>query len=311
MAVPSDPDQLAAALLAGDRRALARAITLVEGRRPGHDRILTAVYPASGRAHVVGITGPPGAGKSTVTDQLIRLLRGDGAQVGVVAVDPSSPFTGGAMLGDRIRMQDHASDPGVYIRSMSNRGHLGGLAVATSQAVTLLDAAGFDLVLVETVGVGQAEVEVADTADTTVVVLTPAFGDSVQAEKAGLLEVADVLCVNQADRSGADDTRRLLQAMLDLAPPAAWRPPVVSTVAITGEGVAELAAEIRRHRRHLEESGELTERRRRRARRQLRQAVEAALTGDLPGVGGGDAVRSEVEAGRLDPWTAARRLLGT
>ncbi len=165
--------------------------------------------------------------------------------------------------------------------------------------------------LVETVGVGQAEVEVADAADTTVVVVPPAFGDSVQAEKAGLLEVADVLCVNQADRPGADDTRRLLEAMLDLAPAGAWRPPVITTIATTGEGVAELAAEIRRHRRHLGDSGELAERRRRRARRQLRQAVESALTGDLPGVGGRDAVLSEVEAGRLDPWTAARRLLGT
>src|SRR5256714_8684883 len=206
------------------------------------------LYPHTGCAYTVGITGAPGAGKSTLTDKLISRIRQDDVEVGVLAIDPTSPFSGGAILGDRVRMQDHATDPGVFIRSMATRGHMGGLALASPEAIRALDAAGFPIVLVETVGVGQVEVEIAAEADTTIVVVTPGWGDSVQANKAGLLEMADVFAINKADRGGADETARDLEQMLDLSAPGDWRPPIVRTAASTGDGTDDLWNAVADHR---------------------------------------------------------------
>lgn len=238
---------------AGERPALARLISMVEGRAPGTQALLADLAPrrlaGPGAPHVVGVTGPPGAGKSTFVDQLVRLARARGERVAVVAVDPSSPWSGGAILGDRIRMEDHADDDGVYLRSLSARGHGGGLSRATTQVVDLLDVVGFDLVVVETVGVGQGELAVLEVADTVLVVLTPESGDQVQAMKAGLLEIADVFCVNKADRPGADHLARDLELSLRLAPsPTGWLPPVTTATALRGDGVARVAAEVDRHR---------------------------------------------------------------
>ena len=247
--------QLFAAAEDGDRAALARLLSLVE--RGGDDarEVGRLSYPRSGAAYTVGLTGAPGAGKSTLTAAVIGLVRAAGDEVAVLAIDPSSPFTGGAILGDRVRMQDYATDPGVFIRSMATRGHLGGLSLATPEAVRLLDAVGRRWILVETVGVGQVEVEVAGKADTTVVVVNPGWGDAVQANKAGLMEIADVFVVNKADRAGAGDTVRDLVQMLALAPREDWQPPVVETIATTGEGVDRLWEEIGRHHDHLAASG--------------------------------------------------------
>src|SRR4051812_29702531 len=239
---------------------------------------MAALAPHAGRAYVVGLTGSPGVGKSTTTSALVTALRAADQRVGVLAVDPSSPFSGGALLGDRVRMQDHALDPGVYIRSMASRGHLGGLSWATPQALRVLDAAGCDLVVVETVGVGQSEVEVAGLADTTLVLLAPGMGDGIQAAKAGILEIGDVYVVNKADREGADRTRRELRTMLSMAERGggAWRPPVLQTVASAGEGIDEVLAELDRHAAWLEESGELVRRRTVRARREVEAIALAA-----------------------------------
>ena len=238
--------------------ALARLLTQVESGGPSGRSVAALAYRSGDVARTVGITGPPGAGKSTLVDRLIATARAEGvAQLGVLAVDPSSPFTGGAILGDRVRMQDHALDSGVFIRSMASRGHLGGLAVAVPEAIRVLAAAGFPLVLVETVGVGQVEVEVAGATDTTVVVLTPKWGDAVQANKAGLLETADLFVINKADMPGARESRRDLEQMLDLTALADWRPPVLETSAATGEGVDALWEAMSRHARHLEERGGL------------------------------------------------------
>src|SRR4051795_12158535 len=233
-----DPAVLVEAAAEGDRGALARLISLIERGGDAAREAGRLAFPRGGRAYTVGLTGSPGAGKSTVTDRLIGLLRTSGGEVGVLAIDPTSPFTGGAILGDRVRMQDHALDAGVFIRSMATRGHLGGLALATPQAIRVLDAVGFPWVLVETVGVGQVEVEIAGAADTTVVVVNPGWGDAVQASKAGLLEVADVFVVNKADRAGVDETRLDLEHMLDLVAEGAdtWRPSIVTAVASTGDG---------------------------------------------------------------------------
>jgi len=275
---------------------------------------MAALAPYAGQAHVVGLTGSPGVGKSTLTSALVKVLRAEGKRVGVLAVDPSSPFSGGALLGDRVRMGDHALDEGVYIRSMASRGHLGGLAWTTPQALRVLDAAGFDVVLVETVGVGQSEVEVAGLADTTVVLLAPGMGDGIQAAKAGILEIGDVFVVNKADREGADQTRRELRGMINLSErsPDAWQRPIVSTVARSGTGLDDLAAKLAEHRAWLEESGELATRRTKRARDEIEAIALTELRRRWGNVGGHadlDGLASAVAAGESDPYAAADRLL--
>jgi LAO/AO transport system kinase len=279
--------------------------------------VMKALAPHTGNAQIVGITGSPGVGKSTCTSALVTGLRKEGRRVGVLAVDPSSPFSGGALLGDRVRMQDHALDPDVFIRSMASRGHLGGLAWTTPQALRVLDAAGCDVVLVETVGVGQSEVEIAGLADTTLVLLAPGMGDGIQAAKAGILEIGDIYVVNKADRDGADQVRRDLRSMLALADrpdPAepAWKPPIVKTVASRGEGLDEVAAEIAKHHAWLGSSGELAARRTRRARDEVEAIAVTALRerwGDVHGRSELDDLAAAVAAGDTDPYAAADELL--
>jgi LAO/AO transport system kinase len=310
--LPSDPSELVAAARDGDRRALARIITIVEDDRPGALEVLRLADRAAGRAARVGITGAPGAGKSTITDLLITVIRSGGDEVAVLAVDPTSPFSGGAVLGDRVRMQDHVSDPGVFIRSMASRGHLGGLSAAAPKALTVLDAAGFPEIIVETVGVGQDEVEIAEAADTTVVVLNPGWGDGIQAAKAGILEIGDVFVVNKADRPGVGDTVSDLKAMLALDEAAAWLPPVVTTVGSTGEGIDDLWTEVRRHRNHIAEAGLLEARRRMRRRGELETALMAAFRRRAEAVlvrDDGAGVLARVQSGEMDPWTAAESIL--
>jgi LAO/AO transport system kinase len=270
--------------------------------------------PRAGHARVIGLTGAPGVGKSTTTSALVAAYRAGGARVGVLAVDPSSPFTGGALLGDRVRMSEHATDPGVFIRSLASRGHLGGLSWATPQALRVLDAAHFDVILIETVGVGQAEVEIASLADTTIVLVAPGMGDGVQAAKAGILEIADVLVVNKADRPGADETYRDLTTMVRRtgAESDHWRPPVVRTVAASRAGVAELVGAVDAHHAWLRERGELDRRRERRAADEIEQIAVAALRQRLGALRGGallDTLAARVVAGRTDPWTAADELV--
>ena len=297
----------------GDKRAVARLISWVEdGDRDQLRDAAEALNPATGRAQVIGLTGSPGVGKSTLAGALVAAYRAAGLTVGVLAVDPSSPFTGGALLGDRVRMQAHALDEGVYIRSMATRGHLGGLAWATPQAVRVLDAAGCEVVLVETVGVGQAEVEVAGLADTTLVALAPGFGDAVQVAKAGILEVADVFVVNKADRDGAQVVARDLRQMLHLGEARPWQVPVVLTVAERGDGVDQLLEAIAAHRAQLESSGELERRRQRRAAREIEEIALADLRAELGTLGHGEALDTlaeQVAAGKLGPYSAADQLL--
>lgn len=293
---------------------MARLISMVEDASPLLREVMTSLAGHAGHAHVVGVTGSPGVGKSTFTSSLVSELRRAGKRVGVLAVDPSSPFSGGALLGDRVRMSEHALDAGVYIRSMASRGHLGGLSWSTPQALRVLDAAGCDVVLVETVGVGQSEIEIAGLADTTLVLLAPGLGDGIQAAKAGILEIGDVYVVNKADRDGADEVRRDLRGMLRLAERAdgAWRPPILKTVAQNGDGIAEAAAEIEAHRVWLEESGTLAARRTRRARDEVEAIAVTALRerwGDVHARSELDALAARVEAGELDPYAAADELL--
>jgi LAO/AO transport system kinase len=309
-----DPvDERVAKVLARDVRAAARLMRDLDDERPEAFAALRRLYPHGGRASVIGVTGLPGAGKSTLVDQLVAHHRAAGRTVAVVAIDPTSPFTGGAILGDRIRMQRHAGDPGVFIRSLATRGALGGLSRSTRDVVAVFDAMGFDVVLIETVGVGQDEVDVARTAHTTLVVTAPGLGDGVQAVKAGLLEVADVFVVNKADRPDAERAVAHLNAMLDLAPIHGWRPPVLATVATTGEGIPALAAAIEAHRADLERSGEWARRARLRQRAELvdrvlyllRRRAEAAMERPL------DALLDALERRETDPYSAAEALLGS
>jgi LAO/AO transport system kinase len=298
----------------GDPRAVARLISLVEDESPLLREVTAALAPYTGHASIVGITGSPGVGKSTSTSALVGELRKAGRRVGVLAVDPSSPFSGGALLGDRVRMQDHALDRDVYIRSMASRGHLGGLAWSTPQAIRVLDAAGCDVVLIETVGVGQSEVEIAGLADTTLVLIAPGMGDGIQAAKAGILEIGDVYVINKADRDGADTLRRELRSMLALAdrPEGGWRPPIVKTIASKGEGLDEVVAEIDRHQGWLVSSGELEARRTRRARGEVESIALTALRarwGDVHGRSELDDLARQVAAGESDPYAAAETLL--
>jgi LAO/AO transport system kinase len=302
----------------GDARSVARLISLVEDASPALREVAAALSPHTGRAQVLGLTGSPGVGKSTTTTALVRALREQGKRVGVLAVDPSSPFSGGALLGDRVRMQDHAGDSGVYIRSMASRGHLGGLSWATPQALRVLDAAGCDVVLVETVGVGQSELEIASLADTTLVLIAPGMGDGIQAAKAGILEVADVFVVNKADRDGADQTVRDLRYMQSLggrhSEAGAWRPPICRTVAAreTDNGIAEVLEKIDEHRAWLESTGEGHRRRTERAAREIEAIALAALRermGDVHGSAALGALAEQVVAGGTDPYRAADDLL--
>jgi LAO/AO transport system kinase len=299
---------------AGDPRSVAKLITLVESNDPVLPEVAAALAPHTGAAQVIGLTGAPGVGKSTMTAELVRVLRATGRRVGVLAVDPSSPFSGGAILGDRVRMQDHATDSGVYIRSMSSRGHLGGLAAATPQAVRVLDGAGCDVVLIETVGVGQAEVEVATLADTTLVLLAPGMGDAIQAAKAGILEIADIFVVNKADRDGADATYRDIQGMIALGERSAgaWRPQVIKTVAARSDGIDDVVAAIDKHRDWLRAHDELDRRREERAAAEIEAIVLESLRRRISGLTGDGALAAQaaaVAAGAQDPYTAADEIL--
>jgi LAO/AO transport system kinase len=311
-----DGAELAAGVRNGDRASIAKAISLMEQGGMAADALGAELFPFTGNAHVIGLTGAPGAGKSTLTDRIIATVRNSGDEIGILAIDPTSPFSGGAILGDRVRMQDHGTDPGVFIRSMATRGHLGGLAVAAPQAVRVLDAAGKPWVVIETVGVGQVEVEVVGAADTTIVVVTPGWGDGVQANKAGLMEIADVFVVNKADRPGARETAHDLEQMLDLAADIGrtpgWRPPIVETVATNADGIDGLWKAVHDHREHLETSGELATRRRARLASEVRgivhehllRAADARCSGDAY-----DALIAQVAAHETNPFAAAAELL--
>jgi len=315
VAQPAGVAELVERAREGQPRAVARLISYVEDASPLMRDVTAALAPYAGRAHVVGLTGSPGVGKSTTTSALVTAYRARGLRVGVLAVDPSSPFSGGALLGDRVRMQDHATDPGVFIRSMASRGHLGGLAWATPQAIRVLDAAGCDVVLVETVGVGQSEVEVAGAADTTVVLLAPGMGDGVQAAKAGILEIGDLFVVNKADRDGAESTMRELRHMITLGsgPRAGsaddpWKPPVLRTVASRQEGIEDVVAALDEHRAWLERTGALTQRRRARAEGEIEAIAFGMLRsriGDLRGDARLESLAARVVDGDTDPYAAA------
>ncbi len=305
--------ELEARFLAGDERALARGLSLLEARDGAGQALLGAVRSRGGNAHIVGLTGSPGSGKSTLADELVAVARAQDQRVAVLAVDPTSPYSGGAILGDRIRMMRHHTDAGVFVRSMATRGHLGGLAAATLQAVALLDAFGFDLVLIETVGVGQSEIDVVRVADTTVLVLTPGQGDGVQAFKAGIMEIADLLVVNKADAPGSDRLRRELRAALELAPAGAWTPPILETVASQGTGVRDVYAQLAAHRAYASESGQLETLRRERVRFEVSALLAERVRGRLAGLGikeldavlSGDVTASDVADGLLSERVGA------
>jgi LAO/AO transport system kinase len=297
----------------GEHRALGRAISWMENGHPGARDLMARVWPHLGRASVIGITGSPGAGKSTLTDQLARTLRAEGQKVGILAVDPTSPFSGGAILGDRIRMQRIAADPGIFIRSMATRGALGGLARATQDAIDLLDAAGFDTVIVETVGVGQDEVDVVSCVQTCCVVLVPGMGDEIQAIKAGIMEVADLFIINKADRDGADQVEREIEAMKSLAKTEGWDPPVLRTVAQQGVGVVELLAQLREHGRWLRAHGGLARKARERARLRFESLLAEAAVRRAKARAGSERVEAVIQdiADRtLDPYTAVEEIVG-
>ena len=304
-----DVEALIAGVLAGERRAVARAISAVEDGAPELPAISAGLYARTGTAATIGLTGAPGVGKSTLAGELVRAAREAGRTVAVLAVDPTSPYTGGALLGDRVRMQEHATDEGVFIRSMATRGHLGGMSLAAPEAVRILDAAGYDLVIVETVGVGQAEVDVAAATDTALVVLAPGLGDAVQMAKAGILEVADVFVVNKADRDGANEVVRELHQMLRMGPPRTWAPPVLATAALERRGIAELWEAVDEHRGHLTASGDLEGKRRARQLREVeslaaerfRLRAAATLEDDA-------GLLADLASRRIDPYAAADQL---
>jgi LAO/AO transport system kinase len=309
-------DELVVHARQGQARAVARLISLIEDGAPELRALAAALARDTGRAQIVGLTGPPGVGKSTTVSVLVTALRATGKRVGVLAIDPSSPFSGGALLGDRVRMQEHATDPGVFIRSMATRGHLGGIAWATPQALRVLAAAGCDEVLVETVGVGQSEVDVMALADTTVVLLAPGMGDGIQAAKAGILEIADIFVVNKADREGADQTVREIKYLISLGRRGnvgpSWRPPVICTVATKADGIDELAGAIEQHRAWMRDHGELDARRQRRAESEIEAIALAQLHGKLGDLLRGSGLRGlakRVVVGELDVYRAADELI--
>lgn len=308
----ADISELLSAARGGDRSSLARLISVVERGGPNARSVSRVAHPMGGSAYTIGVTGAPGAGKSTLTSAYCRAVRAMGERIAVLSIDPSSPFSGGAILGDRVRMSEHTLDDGVFIRSMATRGHLGGLALATPQAVRVLDASGMPTVVIETVGVGQVEVEVAGAADTVVVVVNPGWGDAVQANKAGLMEIADVFVINKSDRPGVRDSRRDLDQMLSMRGQRDWRPPIIETVATTGVGVEELQREIVRHRSHLDSTDGLERRRRDRVTSELLAQVAAELA-ERARVSANSAKFDEavdlVMQRRLDPWTAVSTLL--
>jgi LAO/AO transport system kinase len=307
-----DLAELTAGVLAGEGRAVARAISLVEDGAPELAELSAGIYGSTGSASTLGLTGAPGVGKSTLAGELVRGARARDERVAVLAVDPTSPFTGGALLGDRVRMQEHATDPGVFIRSMATRGHLGGMALAAPEAVRILEAAGHDLVVVETVGVGQAEVDVAAATDTTVVVLAPGAGDAVQMAKAGILEVADIFVVNKADREGSGATARDLRQMLGMGGERPWTPPVLTTTATAREGVGELWDAVREHRAHLDASGGLEAKRGARLRREVESlAAEGFRTRVAAAFADDPALARDLVARRVDPYRAAAILAST
>ena len=309
-AAPQKTDDAVARALTGDRRAMGRLISAVEDGGPEVGALMKRLYPHTGRSYTIGVTGAPGAGKSTLTEQLVERARKDDLKVGVLAVDPSSPFSGGALLGDRVRMQTHATDADVFIRSMATRGHLGGISLATPEAVRVLDACGKDLVVIETVGVGQAEVEITDACDTTIVVLTPGWGDAVQVAKAGLMEIADVFVVNKADRQGTRETVRELRQMLDLSD-VERKPAIVQTVATKGEGIDDLWTAIEEHRVYQEDQGLLDARRRRRIEREIREIVAERSRARVEAQAGTQLIElaDAVERREIDPYEAADKLI--
>lgn len=298
----------------GNRRALARAITIVEDERDGFEDIMKDIYHHTGRAQVIGITGAPGAGKSTLSDALIKKFRAQGKTVGIVAVDPTSPFSGGAILGDRIRMNDLTLDKGVYIRSMGTRGSLGGLSRKTADAVKLMDAFGLDVVLIETVGVGQSEVDIVKNADTTLVVLVPGLGDDIQAIKAGILEIGDVFVINKCDRDGADRLNVEIEMMLDLGETQNWRPPIERTIANKDQGVDDVVAALGDHRKYLEESGLLEERRRERARSEMLEMIHDRISRhieeNISKTGEFSDYVEQVFERKTDPYTVVDSIVG-
>ena len=314
--MPPAAAELLEAARDGRAAALGRLVSLVEGGGPAARDVARVAYPLSGGAYTVGLTGAPGGGKSTLTGRLVVALRERAERVAVLAVDPSSPYSGGAILGDRVRMSDHVLDEGVFIRSMATRGHLGGLALAAPETVRVLDAAGFPWVLVETVGVGQVELDVARTVDTTVVVVNPGWGDDVQAAKAGLMEIADVLVINKADRDGLKETRLDLKRMLDTGPhsDAEWRPPIVATVGTDGQGVDELLEAVEAHRAWAEAGGRLAARRAERLWEEVESIVAARLgrrAQRLLGEDGLAELHQEVAGRSVDPWSASDRILSS
>ncbi len=313
MRLPTAVTELVALALSGDRRALARVLSITERGGPGARRVGTLVFDQADGATTVGITGAPGAGKSTLTNALVAHMRTLLLRTAVLAIDPSSPFSGGAILGDRVRMGDHVLDPDVYIRSLATRGHLGGLALAVPESIRVLAAAKFAWVLVETVGVGQVEVEIVEQADTTVVVVNPGWGDAVQANKAGLMEIADVFVINKADRDGVRQTRHDLKAMVEMGDTKAWTPPIVETVAIEGSGADELWGAIQDHQAHLSSSGERTQRRQNRRSDELQGVITERLRQQaetLLASGTGQSLRARVLNGDLSPYDAADEILG-